>query len=102
MARILLFAILIVFVARALAKLWRGLMEGLDGRSYADRVPTRRAQMVRDPVCGTFVLPDAALVLENGRERQYFCSTQCRDQYRRGSAGPERGTHGSSPSRGAA
>jgi uncharacterized protein len=102
--RIILFSILLIFVARALAKLWRGLMEGLDGRSYADRVPARGAQMVRDPVCGTFVLPQRAVMLETGRERQYFCSTRCRDAYgsdSRGSASPERGGQSSS-SRGAA
>jgi uncharacterized protein len=82
MLRILLFAILIVFVARALAKVWRGLMEGLDGRSYTGRTPVRSARMVRDPVCGTFVLPDNALVLNSGNQQHYFCSTRCRDAFR--------------------
>jgi uncharacterized protein len=105
MLRILLFSILIVFVARALAKIWRGLMEGLDGRSYADRTPARGAQMVRDPVCGTFVLPNRAVTLAAGGQTQYFCSARCRDEYRRdprGSTSPERDGQGSSSSRGAA
>jgi YHS domain-containing protein len=125
MLRIILFSILIVFVARALAKIWRGLMEGLDGRSYADRasgVPSRGAQMVRDPVCGTFVLPERAVAVDVRGQRRYFCSTRCRDAFRDDSSmnlpggsgrdthrsspgqgdGPERAGHSSSPSRGAA
>jgi YHS domain-containing protein len=45
-------------------------------------VPTRGVQMVRDPVCGTFVLPDHAVSIADGRGRVYFCSARCRDAYR--------------------
>jgi YHS domain-containing protein len=38
--------------------------------------------MVRDPVCGTFVVPDRALMLSVGRRELYFCSSACRDKYR--------------------
>jgi YHS domain-containing protein len=38
--------------------------------------------MVRDPVCGTFVLPDHALTIVDGRSRVFFCSGACRDKYR--------------------
>jgi hypothetical protein len=38
--------------------------------------------MVRDPICGTFVLPDRAVSLTDGRQRVFFCSTACRDTYR--------------------
>jgi YHS domain-containing protein len=105
MLRVLLFAVLIVFVARALAKIWRGVMEGLDGRSYADGAAVRATQMVRDPVCGTFVLPDRAVVLDARGQKLYFCSTRCRDDFRADPArhlteGPERGSR-SAPSRGA-
>ena len=39
-------------------------------------------QMARDPVCGTFVVPDGTLSVSVGRERMYFCSPACRDKYR--------------------
>lgn len=37
----------------------------------------------RDPVCGTYVTMDDAIVgrLENG-EKLYFCSMECLDKYR--------------------
>jgi YHS domain-containing protein len=39
--------------------------------------------MVRDPVCGTFLPPDAAVSLaERGGAVRYFCSEKCRDDYR--------------------
>ena len=37
--------------------------------------------MVRDPVCGTYVVPGKALELARGRETLYFCSEKCRDEY---------------------
>jgi YHS domain-containing protein len=47
--------------------------------------------MVRDPVCGTFVLPERAVILSDGRTRVFFCSDVCRDTYRsRRSSGPGR------------
>jgi YHS domain-containing protein len=38
--------------------------------------------MVRDPVCGTFVVPERAVSLTVGRELLHFCSVACRDAYR--------------------
>jgi YHS domain-containing protein len=38
--------------------------------------------MARDPVCGTYVVPDRAVAIDEGRRRLFFCSTACRDQYR--------------------
>jgi YHS domain-containing protein len=43
---------------------------------------TSSVHMERDPVCGTFVVPERAVTLSVGREHVYFCSAACRDQYR--------------------
>ena len=43
-------------------------------------------QMVRDPVCGTFVLPDRAVTFVDGRTHLFFCSDACRDAYRKRTA----------------
>jgi YHS domain-containing protein len=83
MLRIVFFAILFLFVARALRSLWGGILEGLKQPSNASSaVPGRGVHMVRDPVCGTFVVPDRAVALTVGREHVYFCSITCRDKYR--------------------
>ena len=45
-------------------------------------MPQRGVQMVRDPVCGTFVVPGRSVMLVEGAQRVHFCSDICRDQYR--------------------
>jgi uncharacterized protein len=81
--RVALFIILAFFVARAFWRLLDGIVEGASGGSRGSRVPQRGVQMVRDPVCGTFVIADNAVTLMDGRRPVYFCSDTCRDKYRR-------------------
>src|SRR5262245_6403642 len=85
MVRALLELILIIVVARSFWRVVGGILEGLGVRPPA--VPQagasdRAVSMVRDPVCGTFVIPDRAVALNDGRQRLFFCSTACRDKYR--------------------
>ena len=81
MLRLLLLLVLIVLLARGFWRMVDGVVEGLTGRGSTE-VPGRGVHMVRDPVCGTFVLPERALTLSDGRQRVFFCSTNCRDKYR--------------------
>jgi YHS domain-containing protein len=84
MLRVALVIIFIFVVARAFWRLLDGVVEGISRASHpGGQVPQRGVQMVRDPVCGTFVLPENALTLVDGRSRVYFCSDACRDKYRR-------------------
>ena len=82
MLRLLLFLALAVFVARAFWRMFDGIVEGASGGRPRKQAPDRGVQMVRDPVCGTFVLPDRAVTLIDGRARVHFCSDACRDKYR--------------------
>ena len=81
MLHFVLLLILIVFVARAFWRLVDGVIEGVRGEPRT-RTPERRVQMARDPVCGTYVVPDHALSVPEGSRRIYFCSPECRDRYR--------------------
>ncbi len=38
--------------------------------------------MARDPVCGTYVVPERAVTMADGPRLVYFCSTACRDKFR--------------------
>jgi len=78
MVRIVLFIILFIIVARAFWRVIDNVIQAASGRPPAQ--PS--ARMVRDPVCGTFVLPDRAVTLATGRTPVYFCSEACRDKYR--------------------
>lgn len=80
--RFALLLILIVFVARTFWRIVDGFAEGVTGRPRRPQVPQQGMQMARDPVCGTFVLPERALSLVDGATRQFFCSEACRDAYR--------------------
>ena len=81
--RILLFALLALFLLRALWRLFDGVLEGYAGRSASgSRVPQRGVQMVRDPVCGTFVVPERAIAISERGTNVFFCSATCRDKYR--------------------
>jgi YHS domain-containing protein len=94
--RLALFIVLGIIVARAFWRLVDGIVDGVNGgRPRGNgQVPSRGVQMVRDPVCGTFVLPDHALTLVDGRARVFFCSDACRDKYRaRPSTGSGRPEH---------
>jgi len=93
MIRIVLFVILCIFIARAFWRVVDNVIEAAGGRPPRERVPggagadaQRRVQMARDPVCGTFVVPENAVSIADGRDRIYFCSEACRAKYRARSA----------------
>lgn len=77
-----LLLVLSVLMARAFWRLLDGVIEGLSGRPRRDNVPARGVQMVRDPVCGIYIVPQRALVLQDGARQVFFCSANCRDKYR--------------------
>jgi YHS domain-containing protein len=81
MLRFVLLLVLFIVVARAFWRVVDGIIEGIAGPPRTRVRPTRGGAMVRDPVCGTFVLPDRAISLTVGRQQLYFCSAACRDAY---------------------
>jgi uncharacterized protein len=85
MLRLVLLLVLIVLMARGFWRIVDGIVEGVSGRGSA-QIPGRGVNMVRDPVCGTFLLPERAVTLGDARRRVFFCSTTCRDEYRARSA----------------
>jgi len=82
MLRYILLLLLLVFLARAFWRVVEGVMEGVTGQPRGAGPRRAGIQMARDPVCGTFVVPERAVTLVEGRQQIHFCSTTCRDQYR--------------------
>ena len=80
--RFLLMLAFSIFVARLFWRVVDSFVEGIQGGRASRHVPEKRARMVRDPVCGTFLLPENAVILVDGRARVFFCSEACRDKYR--------------------
>jgi YHS domain-containing protein len=79
MVRFLLFLLLLYFVLRAVGRLVRGIREGMLGP--IDTQPPA-VPLVRDPVCGTYVVPSRALTAGEGSDIRFFCSEKCRRAYR--------------------
>jgi YHS domain-containing protein len=86
MIRFLLLSILLTLAIRMFWRLVDGAIEGYTGQPRGRRgssgVPAKAVPMVRDPVCGTFVVPASAVSLSEPGGLVYFCSDRCRDQYR--------------------
>ena len=83
MIKILLIGILVLMVARAFWRVVDGILDGARGANEGgnERGATP-VKLVRDPVCGTYVAPRAALSLSAGGTTHYFCSEDCRAKYR--------------------
>jgi YHS domain-containing protein len=79
MARVILWAILLVVITRSLSRLLHGLLEGA---GYTREHPAPRSVgLVRDPICGVFVVPGQALSAGSGTTTRYFCSEACRRKW---------------------
>ncbi|MDY6849431.1 MAG: PP0621 family protein [Geoalkalibacter sp.] len=67
--------------------LWTALRRSISGDS-PDSAPRssssrRGEEMVQDPHCGTYVPRHEAIEERSRGGTQYFCSTACRDAYRK-------------------
>jgi len=89
MLGVVLDVIFTVVAIRAIWKLLQGVMIGMSGDTGSRRSPgptpgppAHGVQMVRDPICGTYVVPERAVSIRDGRQAVYFCSEACRDKYR--------------------
>jgi YHS domain-containing protein len=92
--RLIVWLILASLVVRSVIRLLRGISEGLQGSS-APKAP-RAVPLVRDPVCGTYVVPTNAPSIGAGAQAKFFCSENCRRAYvsreRNGASGGARGS----------
>ena len=78
--RFILISLLITLLVRAVMKFFGGLVEGASGQRR--QVPPA-AKMVMDPVCGTYVVQNRALMASRGDETAWFCSPECQQAWQR-------------------
>lgn len=78
MVRLILLLILLAIVVRLA---WRFVMGVLEGAGYLREPGQSSVGLVRDPVCGVFVVPSKALTAGHGSETRYFCSEKCRREW---------------------
>lgn len=84
MIRFLLVSVFLTMVVRAVWRLLYGIAAGMATPGGRPAPPARGVAMVRDPVCGTFVVPSSALMLKAAGSDVYFCSEECRQRYSAG------------------
>jgi hypothetical protein len=75
--------LLAFFILRAISRLLWGIA---DGMRPTRRDPPAAVPLVRDPVCGTFVVPSRAVTTGSGAQARFFCSENCRRAYEMKSA----------------
>ena len=83
MLRLIIWAVLLIVIGRMV---WRFVYAIFDGAGMLKAPgPRERAavKLVRDPICGIFVVPGKALTSGSGTATRYFCSEKCRDQWGR-------------------
>ncbi|HEY8535957.1 MAG TPA: hypothetical protein VIL25_05890 [Vicinamibacterales bacterium] len=86
LVRIALLFLLVLIVIRAGWRLLEGVVEGatgVGGRTGRPRVPETGTKMVKDPVCGTYVVQEKALSASSGGETAWFCSRECQQAWQR-------------------
>jgi YHS domain-containing protein len=80
----LLAAVLLISLLRSvigfLARLFADSVAG-EGQSRNPKAPVSEA-LHRDPVCGAFVAPSAAVEAVVDGNKHYFCSRACRDKFK--------------------
>jgi YHS domain-containing protein len=70
--------LLVLVLIRVLSRLIGGVIAGMAEKKGRQGGPV---QLVRDPICGTYVVPARALPLTAAGVTQYFCSERCREQF---------------------
>ncbi|MCA1583639.1 MAG: hypothetical protein LC791_02305 [Acidobacteria bacterium] len=82
MSRAILLLLLAIFLIRAVWRLLEGVVSGATSPQVRGRNPAPQAvKLVKDPVCGTFVVPGKSPSLVRAGETIYFCSDTCRERY---------------------
>jgi len=80
--RLLALAIVGLLVYLILRASVNAFLVGLRGQTR--QVPTRRVgtdELVKDPVCETYIPRRKAITRGSGPETRYFCSAACADRY---------------------
>jgi YHS domain-containing protein len=82
MARLIFWIIVLAILGRLLWRFMYAIFEGAG--MLKERQERNAVKLVRDPVCGTYLVPTSALTTGSGDATKYFCSEKCRQQWGRG------------------
>ena len=80
--RLIIWGVLLFIIGRIVWRFMYAVFEGAGMLKDKGREPAA-VKLVRDPVCGVFVVPGKALTSGSGESTQYFCSEKCRKEWSR-------------------
>ncbi|MGD8377252.1 MAG: hypothetical protein PVF68_14045 [Acidobacteriota bacterium] len=80
--RMLFWVLLVLWILRLAGRMFRPAPPRAQRPPEAPPSPTPPQHLHRDPVCGTFLPADIALVETVDGQPVHFCSKECRDRYR--------------------
>jgi hypothetical protein len=88
MIRWILNIIVLLLLLRLALRFVLGLLQGLAapaggaaaGRGSSGGPAKIAGELVRDPVCSTYIPRGSAIAVRVGAETRYYCSTACRDK----------------------
>ena len=81
MLRLIIWLVLLFILGRLLWRFMYALFEGA-GMLKERKGEPAAVKLVRDPVCGVYVVPTKALTSGTGEATQYFCSEKCRQEWK--------------------
>ncbi|WP_298438452.1 transcriptional regulator [Geobacter sp.] len=73
--------LLLIYIGYRIVK---AIVQKKAGDEPADSSVTQREETYQDPVCGTYVAEDDAVIGRVEGERVYFCSMACLEKFREG------------------
>ncbi len=71
-------------VIRAVVKAIWGSLNKPGGAPTTNNEPPQGGELMKDPVCGTYVAAGSSVTRKVDGEILHFCSASCRDQYKSG------------------
>ena len=88
LVRLVLFLLLALMAVRSLMRFVAGFMVGVspDGPQAAPKPLAKAGHMVKDPVCGTYVVEGQALTAVRSGQKAWFCSPECQAAWLQGKA----------------
>ena len=83
MVKLIVTLVLLLLIGRMVWRFMYAIFEGAGMLKEPQDRERKAVKLVRDPVCGVFVVPSKALTSGTGTSTRYFCSEKCRQQWGR-------------------
>ena len=81
MIRLIILAAVLILIGRLVWRFMYAIFDGAGMLKQPGKHEPAAVQLVRDPICGVFVVPGKALTSGSGTATRYFCSEKCRQQW---------------------